>query len=183
MINLLTEEKIRKLIVQGRPDKAIAKVASVTCTTVKKIRRVLTLVGHIDDQLKEQIIAKLCAGYAQREIADITKTDVKIVSAVGRFCYLRSKRKMARMPAVLCSVCKADIDALNDEPCFKTYAATNGCIEHEARAMFKVVCDTVGLDGLCIVASPIFGAIAREAGQIKNRVLGEESNEKETETK
>ena len=182
MINLLAEEKIRKLIVQGRPNIIITEQTNVSLATVKKIRKTMKLVGCIDDLLKEQIIAKLCGGYTHREIADTMKIDMEIVSAIRRYCYFRSKRKTSRAPPTLCSVCKADIDSLNDVPCFETDAASDGDIAKEARTMFKVICDTVGLDSLCVVASPIFGAIAKEAGQIKKRILGEENAKEETDT-
>ncbi len=182
MINFLTEEKIRKLIIEGGTDQSIAKSVNLSCSTIKGIRRTMTLVGCIDDLLKEQVIAKLCGGYTHEKIADTMKIDKEIVSAIGRFCYLRLKKKMAKVPITLCLACKADIDALNDEPCFDINIATNGDIEHEARPMFEVICDIVGLDGLCIVASPIFGAIAREAGQIKKRVLGGENEKEKTKT-
>ena len=182
MINFSTEEKIRKRIINGTSDQTTASMSNVSCATVRKIRRMMTLVGYIEDPLKEQVIAKLCGGYTHKEIADTMKIDKEIVSAISRFCYLRSKKKMAKVPATLCLACKVDIDAINDEPCFKTDAATNGNIEHEARSMFKVICDIVGLDSLCIVASPVFGAIAKEAGQIKKRILGGENEKEENET-
>ena len=182
MINVSTEEKIRKMIIRGSEDQSIAKSAGVTCVTVRKIRRTMTLVGFIDDRLKEQVIMMLCGGYTYGKISEITEIDKKIVSAIGRFCYLRSKKKMAKVPAPLCLSCKADIDALNDEPCFKVDVANDDDIMKEAKVMFKIICDIVGLDSLCIVASPIFGAIAREAGQIKKRVLGEENGKEKTKT-
>ncbi len=180
MINLTTEEKIRGLIASGIADQTIAKTTNLPCATIKKIRRTMSLVGCIDSLLKEQVIAKLCGGHKHEEIADTMKIDKEIVLAIGRFCYLKSKKKRAKVPASLCLACKADIDALNDEPCFDTNLVTNGAIEHEARSMLKVICDIVGLDSLCIIASPIFGAIAREAGQIKKRVLVEENVPRES---
>ena len=180
MFNFLTEERIRKLIIEGGADQSIAKSTNSSCATVRSIRKTMTLVGYIDDLLREQVIAKLCGGYTHEKIADTMKIDKEIVSAVGRFYYLRSKKKSSRSPAPLCLACKADIDVLNDAPCFNVDIATNGNIEFEARPMFGVICDIVGLDSLCIVASPIFGAIAREAGQIKKRILeSEESEENE----
>ena len=184
MINLSIEEKIRKLIIKGSTDQAIAKLVGVTCATVRKIRRTMTLVGCIDDQLKEQVIMMLCGGYTYEKIVEITKIDKETVSAIGRFCYLRSKKKMAKVPAPLCLSCKADIDSLNDEPCFTIDAANDNDIIKEARVMFRVICNIVGLNSLCIIASPIFGAIAKEAGQIKGRVIrGEKNGKCKTETK
>lgn len=182
MINLSTEEKIRGLITSGITDQTIANTTNLPRATIKKIRRIMSLVGYIDNSLKEQVIAKLCGGYKHEEIADTMKIQKEIVSAISRFYHLRSKKKMAKVPAPLCLICKADIDSLNDVPCFKADVATNGDIEHEARLMFGVICNIVGLDSLCIIASPIFGAIAKEAGQIKKRILGEENGKKESDT-
>ncbi len=183
MIDVSTEERIRKLIIDGATDQTISKSTSVSCVRIRKIRRTMTLVGYIDDQLKEQVVMRLCGGYTHKQISEIMKIDKEIISAINRFCYLRSKRKIAKMPTPLCAACKANIDALNNEPCWDIDVATNEDIEHEARPMFEIICNIVGLDGLCIVASPIFGAIAREAGQIKGRVMGEENGKCKTETK
>lgn len=180
MINIATEEKIRKLILEKKANQTIAKLTGISCVTVRRIKRTMTLVGYIDDQLKEQVIMKLCSGYTRKQIAETMKIDEEIISAISKYCYLRSKKKMARAPATLCLRCKADIDALNNEPCFKVDTASDDDIIKEARVMFRVICNIVGLDSLCIVASPIFGAIAKEAGQIKKRVLGEENGKEET---
>ncbi len=183
MIDVSTEEKIRKLIIKGTSDQAAASRSRVSCATVRKIRRMMTLVGCIDDCLKEQVIMKLCGGYTHSKISNEMDMDVEIVQAISRFCYLKSKRKMARILTPLCSVCKADIDALNDESCFDFPMVTNGDIENEARSMFEVICDIVGLDSLCIIASPIFGAIAKEAGQIRGRVTGEDNGNENKESR
>ena len=183
MINPLREEKIRKMIIQGKSNMEIVERTSTTLSTVKKIRKILSLVLLVDSQLREQIIAKLCGGYTHKEIAETAKVDMETVLSINRFYYLRSKKKMARVPIPLCLLCKADIDALNDKPCFNIDIATNGNIEFEARPMFEVICNIVGLDSLCIIASPIFGAIAKEAGQIRKRVIGEKDEKSKTETK
>ncbi len=182
MISVPTEERIRRHILDGLSDQTTASLSKVSCATVRKIRRTMTLVGCIDDCLKEQVIMKLCGGYTHRNISDEMKIDTEIVQAISRFCYLRSKQRTARVLVPLCAVCKADINALNDKPCSCVERASDEDIIKEARTMFSVICDIVGLDSLCFIASPIFGAIAKEAGQIKRRVIGEENGKEENET-
>ena len=185
MIGIKSEEKVRKLIKEGIPNKEIANSMNISLMLVGKIQRMITLVDYVVShhgyQVREQVIMKLCAGFTHKEISDVTNLSLEAISAIKRSCYIRHKRKMSLVLPPLCSVCKADIDSLNDKPCSRTDLATNIDIEREAGAMFKVICDIVGLDSLCVVVSPIYGAIAKEAGQIRKRILGEENEREEKE--
>ncbi len=173
MLAIKKEERIRSLIHQGHSNSKIGTDTNSGHEAIQRIRKAMTLTAGCPLDVRERIIFQLIGGFPVKVISADLRVRPEVVLAIHRYYYIRLLRGNKKRMALVCSVCRRDIEAMHEEPPQVHKRVTLRDLTSHADALFDVACDVVSLSDLGVVASPLFCGIASRANDIIKEIRGD----------
>ncbi len=179
MISIQKEEHIRRLINQGQTDSKIGRDTNSGHETIERIRKAMSLALACPLGRREKIIFQLIGGFPVKVVAADLRIRLEVVMAVQRYCYIHTLKGNEKKMAIVCSVCRRDIEAMYEKPPQVCKRISLRNLASHAGALYDVACNVVDLSNLGVIASPLFCGIASGASDILEEISGGIHDQKE----
>lgn len=158
MISVKAEEKIRRLIIDSKTNRQIAKETKSSDYTIKSVRNMLDKMKDLDEFRIEAVVSMLAKGFPSRAISIRLGIGEDYINAVRRYNYLKTHKANRKSSPHICSVCKKT-----------TNVSRKGADLIKPGTLLSVVSDLIDLDDLNLVSSPLVSILAARAREAIRR--------------